>query len=101
MEEIVLSHKELILNTKSKTVCYGELKLDLTKKEYGILEYLMVHKEEVVSAETLIEHVWDSEVDLFSNTFKFHMSSLRKKLMEKTKREWIRHIRGIGYQIEN
>lgn len=100
MEELILTHNELSLNTKNKTVCYGELKLDLTKKEYGILEYLMVHKEEVVSAETLIEHVWDSEVDLFSNTFKFHMSSLRKKLLEKTSIDWIKNIRGVGYQIE-
>ncbi len=100
MEEMILTHRELSLNTKNKTVCYGELKLDLTKKEYGILEYLMVHKEEVVSAETLIEHVWDSEVDLFSNTFKFHMSSLRKKLLEKTSIDWIKNIRGVGYQME-
>lgn len=100
MDEMELRHGKLILDTKMKKALYQNVELDLTKKEYGILEYLMVHKKEIISAETLIEHVWDSEVDLFSNTFKFHMSSLRKKIQEKSSRDLIKTVRGVGYCLE-
>ncbi|MDD5937163.1 MAG: response regulator transcription factor [Clostridiales bacterium] len=101
MDDLILTNGLLLIDTKKKMACYDGVPLELTKKEYGILEYLMVHKDEVVSAETLIEHVWDSEVDLFSNTFKFHMSSLRKKISNVSNQDLIKNIRGVGYQIGN
>ena len=71
--------------------------LELTAKETAILEYLLKHQERAVSSEELLEHVWDSEADLFSNAIKVHISSLRKKLGTACQ---IVNIRGAGYQLE-
>lgn len=89
----------LEVDTIARTVVFMGTPVSVTKKEYGILEYLILHKR-TVSAEELMEHVWDSGVDLFSNTLKFHMSSLRKKLEEATGgRIEIVTVRGQGYYI--
>ena len=52
--------------------------LTLTRKETGILEYLMVHQGRPVSQEELMDHVWDNSVDSFSNSIRVHISALRK-----------------------
>lgn len=81
----------------AKTVMQGNHFISLTNKEYSILEYLMSNQGKVISQSELIEHVWDSEVDLFSNTLKFHMHSLKKKLGQEN---LILTIRGQGYIIK-
>ena len=58
-------------------------------------EYLMLHRGETISTETLLEHIYSGDVDLFSNSIKVHIHSLRKKLGEGV----ITHIRGQGYLI--
>lgn len=87
---------EIVINVLNKSVTVMGNDIGLTKKEYSILEYLAYNKEKVVSTEELIEHVWDSEVDLFSNSFKFHMHSLKKKLGADCDTA-IKNIRGQGY----
>lgn len=90
----------LRIDTASKQVLWKDIVIELTKKEYSILEYLMIHQGEVISSEELIEHVWDSETDPFSNSFRFHISSLRKKLLEVSGvSNLIGTIRGQGYLI--
>lgn len=101
MQDTVIKIKELIIDTKRKSAVINGKALELTRKEYGILEYLVLNKNQMISAEVLIEHVWDSEIDLFSNTFKFHMSSLRKKIAELTALELIKNSRGQGYIVED
>ena len=53
--------------------------LALTRKESGVLEYLLLHQGRPVSQEELIEHVWDGSVDSFSNSIRVHISALREK----------------------
>lgn len=89
----ILECGELKINVLSKQAELSGSEIALTKKEYAILEYLFRHKDEVISAETLIEHIWDSDVDLFSNSLKYHICSLKKKL----KVPYIKNIRGQGY----
>ena len=69
----------------------------MTNKEYAILEYLMMNMGRVVGQSELIEHVWDSEADPFSNSLKFHMHSLKKKLGVDNV---ISTVRGQGYIIK-
>ncbi len=98
----VLECGGITLDTTAKTVWLSGQLVLLTKKEYGILEYLMIQKGRVVSSEELIEHVWDSEVDLFSNSLKYHIHSIKKKLREKGGgEEVIRNLRGQGYIMED
>lgn len=82
-----------------RATCRGR-ELELTRKEYSLLEYLMVHAGKLVSAEELIEHAWDSEADLFSNSFRFHVHSLRKKLDAAGADGYIMTQRGQGYRLE-
>ncbi|MFE4896019.1 response regulator transcription factor [Peribacillus butanolivorans] len=99
-ESTIISCSDIALDSSKKLVFVKGSQIDLTKKEFSILEYLMFHKNEVISAEELIEHTWDSEVDLFSNSLKFHIHSLRKKVaIVLGKKEMIRTIRGQGYII--
>lgn len=89
----------LQLDTAAKKIlCCGQ-EIELTRKEYALLEYLMVHAGKMVSAEELIEHAWDSETDLFSNSFRFHIHSLRKKLDAAGAGGYIVNQRGQGYRL--
>lgn len=86
----------LTVDTSLKRAFYQGREIPLTKKEYGILEYLFINKGSVVSTETLMEHVWDSNADLLSNALKVHINSIRKKLPE----DIIKNVRGQGYYVE-
>ncbi len=69
----------------------------LTSKETAILEYLLRNVDRIVSTEELLEHVWDNEVNLFTDTVKTHMKTLRQKIDPEKK--ILITIRGKGYQI--
>lgn len=84
---------DITINLISHEVTVCGSAVALTKKEYSILEYLFRHEGEVVSAEQIIEHVWDSGADLFSNSLKYHIHMLKKKLGA----DCIRNIRSQGY----
>ena len=99
-EDTVLEYKDIKVNTKGKNVLVGSHTLNLTKKEYAILEYLLINKGNAITAECLIEHIWESDVDLFSNSLKSHIYSLKKKLAEYVEYDIVTSIRGIGYIIE-
>ncbi|MEG0737382.1 MAG: response regulator transcription factor [Longicatena sp.] len=100
-ENSVITCAYIKLDSAKKTVHVKGSLILLTKKEFSILEYLILHRNEVISAEELIEHTWDSEVDLFSNSLKFHLHSLRKKIKEILDEEVIKTIRGHGYIISD
>lgn len=95
-DDTVMSMGLISVDTAQKIVKVDNKVIELTNKEYGLLEYFISNKDRVISAEELIEHVWDSEIDLFSNTFKFHIHSLKKKIPVKG---IIKNIRGQGYMI--
>lgn len=71
----------------------------LTRKENGILEYLLLNQGRPVSQEELIEHVWDSSVNSFSGSIRVHMSSLRRKLKAGLGYDPIVNRIGEGYKI--
>lgn len=96
----ILETKGIVIDTKLKKVEYKGQSLNLPRKEYAILEYLVIHKNEVVSAEQLIEHIWDNDFDPFSNALRYHICSLKKKLNEVSETGVIQTIRGQGYLIE-
>ena len=96
---VILSCGELLLDTKSRTVMARGEKLPLTRKELGLLEYLLLHQERPVPQEELIQHVWDSSVDSFSNSIRVHISALRKKLRAALGYDPITNRIGQGYVI--
>ena len=96
---MVLTCAELSFDTKARTASVRGEALSLTRKETGILEYLLLHQGRPVSQEELIEHVWDSSVDSFSNSIRVHISTLRKKLRAALGYDPIRNKIGQGYEI--
>ena len=98
--DVVLSCGDLSFDTKSRTASVRGQELTLTRKEIGILEYLLLHQGRPVSQEELIEHVWDNSVDSFSNSIRVHISALRKKLRTALGYDPIRNRIGEGYVME-
>lgn len=98
-EQRVLSCGDIHFDTRSQTTTIAGKEIRLTRKESGILEYLLLHQESFVSQETLIEHVWDQNADEFSNSIRVHVSSLRKKLRNALGFDPIRNKIGCGYKI--
>jgi Response regulators consisting of a CheY-like receiver domain and a winged-helix DNA-binding domain len=94
--DTIITIDKLRLNTAIKKVYIDGTEINLSRKEYGLLEYLMLNKGVAISVEELVEHVWDNESDNYINSFKVHISSLRKKLPSGI----IKNTRGQGYYVE-
>ena len=97
---IELKIKNLTLNTTTKKVFKNNKELKLTLKEYGLLEYLMRHPNQVLNREQILSNIWDFAFDSFSNVVDVHITNLRKKLGDKNGKI-VETIRGIGYRINN
>jgi DNA-binding response OmpR family regulator len=95
----VLSIDDLVVDTARFYVTRDGRPVRLTRKEFGVLEYLLRHQGVVISRTALIEHVWDIHADLFSNSLETHILNLRKKLEQKQKPKLIHTICGRGYKI--
>ena len=98
--DVVLTCGELSFDTKTRIAAAGGQKLSLTRKEIGILEYLLLNQGRPVSQEELLDHVWDNSVDNFSNSIRVHISALRKKLRAALGFDPVRNRIGEGYVME-
>jgi two-component system OmpR family response regulator len=88
---------DLVINTRARSVTRAGEPLTLTAREFAILEFLALHRGEVVSRTALYEHLFDESDDTLSNLLDVHVFNLRKKLG----RELIATRRGQGYLIES
>ena len=95
--DVVLHCGPLSFDARSRTATAAGQPLALTRKETGILEYLLLHRGRPVSQEELLEHVWDNSVDNFSNSIRVHISALRKKLRAALGYDPVRNRIGEGY----
>ncbi len=94
-----ISFDKIEFDSKNRRVFVDGEELKLTRKEIGILEYLLLNQGRPISQEELIEHVWDSSVDLLSNSIRVHISALRKKLKNKLNYDPIENRIGVGYLL--
>lgn len=97
--DICLECAGVRFDTRERAAYVGEEKITLTRKENGILEYLLLNQGRPVSQEELIEHVWDANVDSLTSSIRVHMSSLRKKLKAALGYDPIVNKIGEGYRI--
>ena len=100
IKDAVIETKGISFDTTKRTFKIDGENLKLTAKEAGILEYLFFNLGRYVTTEELMEHVWNDEVDIFSNVVRVHMSALRKKLKAKLGKNIIRNEIGKGYIID-
>lgn len=89
----------LTLNTRTKIIRRGSQEIYLTRREFALLEYLMINRNRIVSRNQILEHVWDYNADPFSNTVETHMASLRRKLNGGRNRNLIHTFTGRGYKL--
>jgi DNA-binding response OmpR family regulator len=73
--------------------------VNLTAKEFGIMEYLLRNAGRSVSQEELLEHVWNDDANLFTQSIKVHINNIRRKLFEAGAHDFISTIKGRGYLI--
>lgn len=99
-EKNELSCNGITMNLSERTAYVAETELNLTKKEFALLEYFMLNQSRVLSQEELIEHVWDGEADNFSGAIRVHIASLRKKLRAELKFNPIVTRIGEGYVLQ-
>ena len=98
-KDVCLHCGEIKFDTKKREAYAKDKPVSLTRKENGILEYLLLNQGRPISQEELIEHVWDASVDSFSGSIRVHMSSLRKKLKAVLEYDPIINKIGEGYKI--
>ncbi len=96
----ILKIGDLTLNTKTYEVYRGNKMIELSQKEFAILEYMM-RNEGIVLTRTMIEdHAWDYEFDSLSNVVDVYIRLLRKKIDDGYKNKIIRTVRGVGYKVK-
>ena len=96
---LILTLKEISINTTSRVVTHKNKPISLTLKEFMVLEYLMRNIEKVVTRDELYSHAWDFADSSFSNTVDVHIKNLRKKIHDNG--TIIQTIRGVGYKMDN
>jgi len=97
----VLRFGELALDRLRHLAMAGDRKLDLTAKEFQLLEHFLLHPEEVVRRTILLEKVWDMHFDPESNVVDVHVGNLRRKLAEHTSVQRIETVRGVGFCLRH
>lgn len=98
-ETSVCEHRGVILNLNDTTLHYGDKKLDLTKNDFKILHILFQNAEKVVSRDSIMERLWESESFIDDNTLTVNMTRLRRKLEEIGLKDFIVTKKGLGYMI--
>lgn len=98
---VVLTVEDLTLDTLTYEVKRAGKEIKLSKKEYALLEYLLRHKEKILTKDQIINHVWDYEADILPNTVEVYIGYLRNKIDKpfRNKSPLIHTIRGFGYKI--
>ena len=95
----MLEHKGMLLNLSDATLLYQEQKVELTKNELKILQTLIENKTQVVTRETLMTRLWESDMYVDENTLSVNVNRLRKKLTSIGLEDSTLTKKGIGYQI--
>jgi heavy metal response regulator len=88
---------DLVLDPVTHEVSRGDKKVDLTAKEYALLEYLMRHVDRVVTRTMISEHVWDYHFDPMTNVIDVYVNHLRSKIDVDSSQKLIHTVRGVGY----
>lgn len=100
---VVLSCGDLRLNTQNFEVTRAKTPVQLTQKEFALLEYMMRKQGNILTKESIIAHVWDYDADVLPNTVEVYIGYLRAKVDKRFPRneQLIHTIRGFGYKLES
>jgi DNA-binding response OmpR family regulator len=95
-----LSAGDLVLDPAARTVHRGDEAIELTPREFSLLEYLMRHAGQAVPKAEILHHVWDSHYAGDANVVEVYVGYLRRKIDTPFERHAVRTVRGAGYRLE-
>lgn len=101
IEPEIVEIGDLCLDTTEQKVVRGKRTIYLTRKEFSLLEFLMRRRGQVVSRGAIMEHVWNAELNPFSNTIEAHILNIRKKIADTKRNRLIHTIPGRGYKMDS
>lgn len=92
---------EFSVDISARKITFGNDEVVVTKKEFDLLNYLLLHKNRVLTRLQLVEHIWGNilEDDSESNYIDVHIKNLRKKLSAFAGTDWLETVRGVGYRV--
>lgn len=96
---IILHIADLELNRVNRTVMRAGRRIELTTKEFGLLEYLMRNADHRVTRNMIVEHVWNLGFDTGTNIVDVYVNYLRRKIDDGASVKLIRTVRGVGYEL--
>jgi two-component system, OmpR family, response regulator QseB len=101
-QSMILSHGEIELNSNAHSAIYAGIKLELTSKEYMLLEYFLQHPTQVISRSALLDRLWEFDQIAGEQTIKTHLTNLRRKLKQAgCQQDIIETVYGVGYRLGN
>lgn len=96
----MLEHKGVVLNSNDFTLLYKDSKLTLSKNEFKILQVLLENKGRIVSRDTIMTHLWESDAFIDDNTLSVNMNRIRRKLEDIGLENFIITKKGLGYLVD-
>jgi DNA-binding response OmpR family regulator len=99
VDEDILVFQELTLNRRTREVFRGERSIELTAKEFDLLDYLLTHPRQVFTRDQILEKVWGYDFMGDSNIIEVYVRYLRLKLEEQGEKRLIHTVRGVGYSL--
>jgi len=99
--DTVLEAGDLLMDPANFTVTRAGKEIQLTTKEFGLLEYLLRNKGRILTKDSIIAHVWDYDADILPNTVEVYIKYLRNKIDKPFKSDLIKTVRGFGYRLSN
>ncbi|MBD2691733.1 response regulator transcription factor [Anabaena catenula] len=100
-DEDILQFEDLSLNRRTRQIYRGKRTIELTAKEFDLLEYLLSHPRQVFTREQILEKVWGYDFMGDSNIIEVYIRYLRLKLEEKNEKRLIHTVRGVGYALRD
>ncbi len=92
---------EFVMQLQSRKMLFNSREVDLTRKEFDLLQYLVLNKGKVLTRHQLYEHIWGNILDdqYDSNFIDVHIKNIRKKLNDHAPADWLETVRGVGYRV--
>ena len=103
LKHTIINLGEFVIDMNERSITHnGNAVCAITKKEYDLIAYLILHKNRTLTRPQLSEHIWGSVVndDYDSNYIDVHIKNIRKKLSVYAQPEWLETVRGLGYKIK-
>ena len=100
-KETMLQVGDLSLDLQTPKITRAGKEIELTSKEYALLEYLMRNADKVVTRTMISEHVWDIDFDTFTNVIDVYINYLRNTIDSNSKKKLIQTVRGRGYILKD